>query len=176
MIKKSILILCLIILLALSPTLVGQSEFVIVPPSAFNCMTSSGNWIKSDGAEQYLYITGGVAEMDRIYMAPVYFPPSATGKKVKRLSVTVLDNSSTAGISVRLRKTDIQTGNNHWVVFFVGTGLGDTPGKVLLHDNTTTEGRRINNKTWAWDLLVAFEFVPSPEDSLRLYSVRIKYE
>jgi hypothetical protein len=176
MIKKSILILGVIFLLVFSPTLVGQAEFVIVPPSAFNCMTGFGNWVKSDGAEQYLYIKGGVEEMDRIYMAPVYFPPSATGKKVKRMSVTVLDDSNTAGISVRLRKTDLLTGDNHWLVFFVGTGLGDTPGKVLLHDSTTTESRKINNKRWAWDLMVAFEFVPSPEDSLRLYSVRIKFE
>ena len=176
MIKKSILIPGVILLLAISPTLMGQPEFVIVPPSAFNCMTGSGNWIKSDGAEQYLYITAGVDIADRIYMAPVYFPPSATGKKVRRMSVTVSDESNAAGISVRLRKTDLVNGNNHWVAFFVGTGLEDTPGKVLLHDNTTTEGRNINNRRWAWDLLVSFEFVPSPADSLRLYCVRIKYE
>ena len=176
MIKKPIFILGVFFLLAFSPTLMGQSEFVIVPPSAFNCMTSSGSWIKSDGAEQYLYITGGVDIMDRIYIAPVYFPPSATGKKVKRMSVTVLDDSDTAGIAVRLRKTDLVNGNNHWVVFSVVTDLEETPGKLLLHDNTTSEGRTINNRRWAWDLVVVFEFVPSPEDSLRIYSVRIKYE
>lgn len=176
MIKKSILIHCAIFLLAFSATLMGQAEFVIVPPSAFNCMTGSGDWVKSDGAEQYLYIRGGVNDMDRIYMAPVYFPPSATGKKVIRMSVMVLDGSSTAGIAVRLRKTDILTGDNHWVVLSVATDLVGAPGKVLLHDHTTTEGRTIDNNRWAWDLAVFFEFVPSPEDSLRLYSIRIKYE
>ncbi|MFC2161050.1 hypothetical protein ACFLRX_05295 [Acidobacteriota bacterium] len=184
MFKKSILNLGVIFLLALSPALMGQSEFrimgkskfVIVPPSAFNCMTSSGDWIKSDGAEQYLYIRGGVDIADRIYMAPVYFPPTAKNKKVTGLSVTVSDESNLAGISVRLRKTDLVNGNNHWMVFFVGTGLEDTPGKVLLSDNTTTETRNINNEIWAWDLLVAFEFVPTPEDLLRLYSVRIEYK
>ena len=176
MFKRPILMMGVFFLLAFSSTLMGQAEFVIVPPSAFNCMTSSGSWVKSDGAEQYLYITGGVDIMDRIYYAPIYFPPSATGKKVKKMSVTVLDNSDTAGISVRLRKTDLVNGDNHWVVFVVGTGLEETPGKVLLHDNTTTEGRTINNKRWAWDLVVAFEFVPSPDDALRVYCVRIKYE
>ena len=176
MIKKSILLPCIIFLLTYSQTLMSQAEFIIVPPSAFNCMTNSGKWIKSDSTEQYLYITGGVDIIDRIYMAPVYFPPSATGKKVKRMSVTLLDENDAAGISVRLRKTDLRDGNNHGLVFFVGTGLEDMPGKVLLHDNTTDEGRTINNKKWAWDLLVAFEFVPSPEDSLRVYCVRIKYE
>ena len=176
MIKKPILFLVGFFLIAFSPALMGQAEFVIVPPSAFNCMTSSGSWVKSDGAEQYLYIKGGVNIEDRLYIAPVYFPPSAKGKKVKRMSVTVLDDTESAGISVRLRKTDLVNGDNHWVVFFVVTGLSETPGKVTLHDNTTLEARTINNKKWAWDLVVFFEFVPDPEDALRAYCVRIKYE
>jgi len=176
MIKKLIFSLGVFFLLAFSPTLMGQSEFVIVPPSAFNCMTSGGGWVKSDSAEQYLYITAGADFLDRTYIAPVYFPPSATGKKVKKMSVTVLDGSDAAGIAVRLRKTDLTDGNNHWNVFFVGTGFYEALGKQLLHDNATSENRTINNRRWAWDIVVTFEFVPSPEDALRVYSVRIKFE
>jgi hypothetical protein len=104
--------------------------------------------------------------------APVYFPASAQGKHVKRMSVKVYDNTEEGLVSVHLFKVDFRSGEKYYV-FAVGTKKDERPGELILHDNKGTN-KRINNKRWAWYLRVWFW--PYATQEQRLYSVRIEYE
>ena len=90
MAKKSTIIV--LFLLALSPTLVGQTGWIIVPAMAFNGKHGTETFVKEEFSPHYsyLYMQSGT----HMY-APVYFPESAQGKKVKRLTVKMYDMDDT---------------------------------------------------------------------------------
>jgi len=173
-IKKSSLVLSVLGLFFLFPILGQAADYVNVPAMAFNSATGAETFQKKDdGAESYFYATGAV--IDQYFYAPVYFPDSAQGKSVKRISVRLYDNISDfplGRLSVYLCKVDINSGNVY-TVFSIDSGAISTPGEVLLHDSTGAN-KEINNKKYAWYLRARFHY-GIWGDKLRLYSVRIKY-
>jgi hypothetical protein len=153
--------------------LCAQKEFVIVPPAAFHGASETSDYAYYfEGPDHYVRkkFSGGY-----LY-APLYFPPDASGKFVRSLQVLIDDSSITSRIEVTLYRQNHITGE-YQEVFHVETGDDSFTGKHLRSDITGV-GRRINNKWYSWFLWVFMGpggsyFEP---ESIKLYSVRIKYK
>lgn len=164
---KIFLIFSAFIFIFLQTTVLAQSGWIIVSPSALEPTVSTSSHTMVVSNEHYFYCESGGN-----FVAPVLFPPEADGLSVKQMNCVVYDNEYNGSIYVWLYRVNRYNGNCK-VVFVVNTGdFPLTPGKVVLTD-TTGEYRLIDNKYYLWFIRVDFGWYTS---DLRFYNARIKYE
>ena len=170
--KRLILVQGLVCVLVLSASLsFAQRENLIIPYTAFFAdlmqpTFSTGDDWNSDG--DYLYRNDNSGDL----IAPIYFPPSADGKKIWRLGVLYYDNHASADLRVELYKTDFLSGNKTLVASW--NSSGDTASKRTGYLRYwAMSGRGIDSNRYSWWVRVGFE---DSGTVLRLYSIRIEYE
>jgi len=174
MIKKSTLFFCVLGALFLFPMLTLAADYVHVPAMVFSSETGTETFQKEDNGDKS-YFFAKDADVAKNYYAPVYFPSSAKGKPVKRMSVRLYDNISDfplGRVTVYLRKVAINSGKVIQVCS-VDSGAISTLGELVMHDDTPIKAK-INNNKFAWYIRATFGS-GQWGDKLRVYSVRIEY-
>ena len=109
-------------------------EYIVIPNRAFNGRTGTETFKKdSDSGYAYLYTTN---TDNQVLYAPVYFPPSASEKKVKNMSIRVSDFNTSGGIVVNLVKLD-HTKGKAINIYSIDTGSSEVPGLTTVSNRTT---------------------------------------
>ena len=169
--RRLILVQGLVSVLVLSASLsFAQVENLIIPYTAFfaNAMlpaSSSGDdW---DSSIPYLNRPDSAGDLH----APIYFPPSADGKKIWRLGVRYYDNAAEV-LRVRLYKTDFLNGKTTEVAQWTSSGDASFQRTGYLR-YWAMSGRGIDSNRYSWWVNVYFQ---NNGLDLRLYSIRIEYE
>ena len=168
MTKRILLILGIFCLVFLAPIKVLAQEYIVVPAFAFNGWEGDETFRKQEGTYSFLYTR--ISDNQYLF-APVYFPASADGLRVRSMAITINDGIDTGGIIVRLSRLDHTTGRAK-TVFLIDTGDTETPGMTTLYDGSGSF-KSIQNNRYGWYLFVRFDKLST---SLRLHSIRIKYQ
>ena len=162
MVKKSF---CVIIgvLFICTGLVLAQARHIMVPGSAFvGFDNSQGYWI-------YEYLRKQTGSGSTV--APVYFPDSATGLRVRRIDCLVRDNTATGYVRIYLYKVDLFTGTTY-TACDTQTTIGFASGGANTFINDTTSSP-INNFRWIW--FTAVHISEPGKANLRFYGMRIKY-
>jgi len=174
MFKKSALPLTVFSLFFFLVTLSHAAEYINVHCWAFSCAWDFENFMKQDDSQRHSLDIGGGHYR---YVAPVYFPPSATGKIVKMLSARIIDNAYDGYVVITLYRVNLWTGLRDEVLM-INSGYLATPGEVVLQDWTAPlwRYRIIDNSKFSWVLEYDIHQTSYIIQDINLRAVRIKYE
>ena len=145
----------------------SQISEISVPGCAFTPSTNIVDYTK--WFQGYIYV-GSPSQLN----CPVYFPESANGKQVTRLSFTFLDNNVGGTVSVSLYKLDRWSGQATPIGRISSNEAGASPDIMYRNiPKSYMSARGIDNNRYAWYL---YGYMSDGGDSLRIYQVTIRYE
>jgi len=155
-------------------TAICYADWINVPAFAFNGKTGEEIFVKSELGKPYLTPNQPGREMEMY--APVYFPASAQGKKVRRISVKLHDGTGDGLVAVTLYKVKFKSGEKFLVISAQTSSDDDYMGDMIVN-SSTGQKRWIDNSKYSWYLRLSFlDWMDNVgEKDLWLYSVRIEY-
>ena len=140
-------IFCILgVFLVVSPML---ADDVIVPPAAWNDYDEvdvEKQFYGSTSGTNYVYVTTD----NNVLVAPVLFPPDATGY-VYKLFATLYDFSTSGYIKLTLRKVNIINGSAYTTAE-INTGASAASNNWVLFKKKASAYKAIDNTKYGWDI------------------------